>query len=416
MNNITSFDTTGDGLSDIRDLIALKEKLASASVLEAEMANTYKLLKNENKLTIGYIGGSITYGGSAKYLIEDGSVVSKDGGDINNSYVNRVSNWFKEQYPNATIETVNAGVSDTHSYLGLYRLEETLMNTNGHDMPDLVFIEFTTNDWDFHFGVDSIKAFAESLVLNVRSKNPYADIVILSTNVAGINSSVVNAYKEVAYHYGLPFIDVGTPLRNAIVEATGTTNEAAGTFQYTVDNLHPSAAGYQIYFDTMLPVIEDALTGVGDTMYNYVDNSVPALCEDLILKPVAYDGNSAGVTYSKGCTTTPISVRMYNTILTELETMTVVDEGITLPVGGTVSATFNGNYVGILLKVTTDDVNLQYQIDNGEWQEFVIDDNAALKNHRYFHTNAFMLTSGLADGEHTITIKAVNSATLAILG
>ena len=414
--NITSFDANGDGESDIRDLIALKEKLALANVLEAELANTYKLLNNENKLTIGYIGGSITYGDSAKCIIEDGNVVSRDSGDINNSYVNRVSNWFKEKYPKATIETVNAGVSDTHSYLGLYRLEETLMNTNGHDMPDLVFIEFTTNDWDFHFGIDSIKAFAESLVLNVRSKNPYADIVILSTNVAGMNSGVVNAYKEVAYHYDIPFIDVGTPLRNAMVEATGSTNEAAGTFQYTVDNLHPSAAGYQIYFDTMLPVIEEALTGVGNTMYNYVENAIPTLCEDLILDPVAYDGNSDGVTYSEGCTTTPIAVNMHNTLLTELDTMNVVDEGITLPVGGTVSATFNGNYVGLLLKVTTDDINLQYQIDDGEWQEFVIDDNAVLKNHRYFHTNAFILASGLADGEHTITIKAVNSSTLAILG
>ena len=45
------------------------------------------------------------------------------------------------------------------------------MNTNGHDMPDLVFIEFTTNDWNQG---DELKTEIESLVRNIYKLNPYA--------------------------------------------------------------------------------------------------------------------------------------------------------------------------------------------------------------------------------------------------
>ena len=115
--------------------------------MNSTLSNTYNLLKNKKKLTIGFLGGSITYGSSAERVIENGQFIPDKKGDISDSYANRVVNWFKSQYPDAQIEAVNSGVAGTHSQLGLYRLEKTLMNECGHSMPDLIFIEFTSNDW-----------------------------------------------------------------------------------------------------------------------------------------------------------------------------------------------------------------------------------------------------------------------------
>ncbi len=206
-----------------------------ASSAETPLSNAFKLLAVEKKLTIGYIGGSITYGGSAR------TVMDGQKGDINLSYVNRISNWFKETYKGATIETVNAGVSDTATNFGIFRLEKNLMNTNGHDMPDLVFIEYTTND-STSLKKEKLLVQIESLIHNVWNANPYAEIVFISTQVAYKNEAI-KAYKEIGEKYNIPFIDVGSPLRKAKHEKWGSTKETSGKFYYTVDDLHPSHIG-----------------------------------------------------------------------------------------------------------------------------------------------------------------------------
>ena len=99
--------TTGcDGSNEVKDPQKGQENNIQP-VTESPLMNTYKLLTNEKKLTIGYIGGSITMGASA--------------GDVRKSWSHLVSGWFSEQFPEATIETINAGVSDTATNFGIYR-------------------------------------------------------------------------------------------------------------------------------------------------------------------------------------------------------------------------------------------------------------------------------------------------------
>ncbi len=247
------------------------------------MSNTYlKLTSGDKKLTLGFIGGSITLGSSAKSVIVDGAVVSKDG-DIMQSYVNRVSNWFRDTYPDANIETVNAGISDTATNFGIYRLEQNLMNSVGHNMPDLVFVEFTTNDFGYETqGKEEIKIQAESIFRNIWSHNPYAEIVMVSTNVYSASQSIA-AYREVCEYYGISFIDVGGPLQS-LKKSRGYSAEKSGCLYYTVDNLHPSAKGYEVYFDIIKPVLSDNLIG-GAALINHKELLPAPISDKLIDRP-----------------------------------------------------------------------------------------------------------------------------------
>lgn len=61
------------------------------------LSNTYRALKYDKKLTVGYLGGSITFGSSAINDMTDdnGNVLP---GDISLSYANRTTKWFTEQF------------------------------------------------------------------------------------------------------------------------------------------------------------------------------------------------------------------------------------------------------------------------------------------------------------------------------
>lgn len=364
-----------------------------ASETETALSNTVKLLQTEKKLTIGYIGGSITLGSSAATYMFN-SELNKQA-DLKNSWVNRMSNYFAEKYPDAVIETVNAGISNTQTNFGIYRLTEQLMNTDGHDMPDLVFIEFTTNDW---IGGDDLKIEIESLIRNIYAANPYAEIVIISTNVSTCDSKKL--YRELAGEYGIPFVDVGSRLRNCIREKFGTPSEN-GPYFYTVDNLHPSAEGYKIYSDLIIENIQPLLDTElkTDKIYNYYENLREPICSNLITNPkkttvetLKFSGNAVLVN-------SPLTVNYYGTDL-QLDTVDFVPSYTQMNTGSTVSADFSGTAFGVIIGHTKNSFKFSYRIDGGEWKV------KEQTSHLYEHTQVYILEHTLSEGNHTVEIKA----------
>jgi len=360
---------------------------------KSPFSNCLKLLAEEKKLTIGYIGGSITYGSSAV----------NDGGSIELSYVNRVSNWFKEQYPNATIETVNAGVSDTATNFGLFRLEKTLMNTDGHDMPDLVFIEFTVNDWTYNTQTaDDLKRQVESIYYNVWKLNPYAEIGIIIT--ATSDTSVPRkAHMEVANHYGVPYVDVGLPLQAAKNER-GIPSESAGNYYYTIDNLHPSWRGYEIYFNAIKNNILTKYFGnaaaQNGALYNYYQNMPKQQNKYIIDNPQIITANS--LTYSGGGVKaeTQLTCNVYGTALTSSK-KAIVDNYLKITSNATVTTEFYGTALGVMFMMNNTGVNLTYRIDGGEEKQFLVD-SSNFGWQMYSHLQVFMLAHNLSEGKHAV--------------
>ena len=407
-NGTTSSTASNNGGEDKTPVVQGPDKVeVGAANTESALANTFKLLHSgDKKLTIGYLGGSITYGGSAT------KIIAAQKGGIELSYVNRISNWFKETYPEATIETVNAGVSDTATNFGIYRLEKTLMNTDGHDMPDLVFIEYTTNDWFYNTQTkEDLLIQIESLILNIWELNPYAEIIFLSTNVAYKNDSN-KAYKEIGEKYNIPLIDVGATLRKAKKDKCGKLDEASGTYYYTTDNLHPSAAGYQVYFDTIKPVLEENLKfEVKDwKLYDYKAKLPAPSYSNLIRNPVIITSDKMTVSGNAAVVKKPISVSMYDTKLT-LSSKTLVDSCVDVKGTATITAKFSGATLGFFFDIKDSDkgFKLRYQIDGGEWKEFGVH-SKSWSFQMYAHAQVFMMAHNLSEGEHTIKLEFEDGA------
>lgn len=338
-------------------------------------------------------------------------MVSKDG-DIMQSYVNRVSAWFRETYPDAVIETVNAGISDTATNFGLYRLEQNLMNTVGHDMPDLVFVEFTTNDFGYETqGMAEIKIQAESIFRNIWEHNPYAEIVMISTNVYEKAQSIA-AYREVCEHYGISFIDVGGPLQKLKIEK-GNENEKSGCLYYTADNLHPSANGYQVYFDIIKPVLAENLIG-GEALINYRDNLPNPLSDKLIDNPAVITADKLTLSGSVGIMEGKLYAGMYGT---ELNVQRVGFENCYANITGEseIMATFSNSALGILVDLSGVGFELEWQVDGGEVKSFYVNKNR-FAFQLYEHPQVFMLEHYLDNTEHTVKIKFSSNSAIKLGG
>ncbi len=374
--------------------------------------NTYNILNQKNKLTIGYLGGSITLGSSCKVILRNGERVEGEEGTMADSYVNRTTAWFCEKFPNAQITTVNAGVSDTHSQLGLYRLEQTLMNTDGHDIPDLVFIEFTSNDWVYgEHSVEIVKSELESLVINIRKINPFADIVIIATNTMGCHEMPKKqAHKDIADHYGLPFIDVGIALqkqKNTDPESASTERAETKSLKYSIDNLHPSALGYKVYFDEIVKVLEPTLHAENQELINRAKMHPAPLSAELytpkkvVVNDFKFEGNYEIIDH-------PTCVDLYGLNFDEKYDHPITENYVVLKSGSKITAEFNGSILGILLKMQRKvDVDLEFSIDGEKTQNFQINDEK-MGFQRYPHTEAYFLKAGLSNEKHTVTIKNAN--------
>lgn len=368
----------------------------------ARLQNTYKLLTEEKKLTIGYLGGSITLGTSANKTIRDGKVVGSNG-TFEDNYVCRVSKWFEETFPDAEIETVNAGIADTTTGFGLYRLESHLMNTDGHDMPDLVFIEFTSND-----GVSKEQniAQAESLIREILEINPYCEIVIISTTVNYTSNTSRVAYMDVAQHNKFIFIDVGKALAEAKT-ARGAGKEADGTYYYTVDNLHPSAEGYKLYAEQIIYMLEyHVAEGTGETINRKEVLPETLATVPLIDEPLMITAEEMTLTGDAEVVNNPLTSGMFLTATDKTAKYPVCDSYVKAGKGSTISVNFSGNAIGMLIGLTASDVNLRYKIDDGAWQTFLVDDQNRV-GQKYDHNKLFFFKMDIPDGEHTLTMEVM---------
>ena len=214
---------------------------------ESVLSNTYKVLTDEKKLTIGYIGGSVTNGSGLATETERETL----------SWRALTTKWFKNNFPTATITEKCMAIGGTGSEYAVHRLDRALLSLNG-DVPDLVFIETAINDvYDSNKG-EVAKEALEGIIKKLYSANPKCNIVIIMT---GDFSTMKEAYTNntpfdpghlsIASHYNLPVIDVGAFLYNKIYVENGNSHPSSAENtvwrKYITDSVHPNAEGYAVY-------------------------------------------------------------------------------------------------------------------------------------------------------------------------
>lgn len=206
---------------------------ARGLVSQGNLARLQAVLAKANRgeaITVAAVGGSITAGGQATKSAES-------------RYVQRVSAWFRQTYPQAKVSFRNAGIGGTNSYYGALRLPEDVL---AHQ-PDFVVVEYAVNNM-------ADRPFAESYegVLRQLLQAPQ-QIAVLELFFMHKNGENAQTWQEMlGRHYGLPMVsfrDAWWP------ELTAGRTPWEDLY---ADEVHPKDAGHLRASDLLIALLEQA--------------------------------------------------------------------------------------------------------------------------------------------------------------
>lgn len=215
----TEIDYSALSEEDIYNLMIKRSLMTTGDM--TRMANVLKKAQNGEEITIAYIGGSITYG------------MTVAPSEPEKCWAYLTYKWLCEQYPQATINYVNAGISGTPSILGNVRLERDVL---AYD-PDICFVEFAVND-----GAETeYKNAYESLVRTLLSNEEMA--VALFFTIIKSGHTCQPHMSEIGANYNLPMISEPDSIWVEMEEGRMTWED------YSDDESHPNEYGHKLVAD-----------------------------------------------------------------------------------------------------------------------------------------------------------------------
>lgn len=183
------------------------------------------------RLTVGFIGGSITQGFSAT--------------DPGKCYAARTVAWLRKIYPNTEFAYVNAGIGATDSQFGAARVQEDLLQR----LPDLVFVEFSVND---HSTPHFCETY-EGLVRQIYGSASAPAMVLIHNVYYDTGKSAAYYHAQVGRHYDLPCIS----MQNSIYPAVAAGRLPAE--KITADFLHPNDLGHELVASVITNFLEKVI-------------------------------------------------------------------------------------------------------------------------------------------------------------
>ena len=180
------------------------------------------------KIKLAFLGGSITQGCLAS--------------DPKLCYAARVTDWWRNTFPQATVQSINAGIGGTTSQFGAARVQEDVLEAE----PDVVIVEFSVNDSSTELFLETY----EGLVRRIWSASGHPAIMLVH-NVRyddGGNAQIQHA--KVARHYSLPGVSMQSAIYPLVV------NGAIPNREITADDLHPNDTGHALVADVITYFLE----------------------------------------------------------------------------------------------------------------------------------------------------------------
>lgn len=340
--------------------------------MPARLSNCYYRLTKDKELNVAYLGGSITHGGGASSYA--------------NSWTALTTGWLSENFPDAKINENNAGVSNTGSNYGIFRLQRDILDVQ---VPDLMFIEYTSNDWE-RFGETVISKQTESIIRMLYGKNPKMDIIFLFTYI-GYDGACRRASVALAEHYGLEIIDPGSQLKTII-----DTEHGGAYDKYSRDKVHPNDTGHAFYLKLISEFFTKYLIDERAEKAQYIDHEIP--------EPLN----------KKGLFTNPEVIDIFKREVPEnfeikLRNVTLGNSTYEYAIsteteGAEYEFTFNGTGFGILVFKTPTVSDIEYSVDEGSFVRYAIGDMQA-----YNHGQMYIPEFDLERGEHKVVMRNVAS-------
>ena len=134
-------------------------------------------------VTVGVLGGSITQGASA--TAEE------------NRYGNRMAKWWRDTFPKAQIEFVNAGIGATGSDIGAHRVREHLLAKH----PDFVVVEYAVNDSNTPVAAETLEGVLRQIL---NAPNHPAVMLLFMMSKGGGNAQ--EQHSIIGHYYNLPMV------------------------------------------------------------------------------------------------------------------------------------------------------------------------------------------------------------------
>lgn len=184
----------------------------------ARLKNVMKRARQGEKLTIGFIGGSITQGCLSSVP--------------ETCYAYLVYDWWKKTFPMSTFEYCNAGIGATTSHLGAARVEEDLLSAK----PDFVITEFSVNDECNSFFEETY----EGLIRKIYSSSTHPGMLIVNNVVYTDGTNAQEIHNRIGAHYGIPCVSMQSSIYPEVEKGTFTSRDV------TEDDLHPNDDGHAL--------------------------------------------------------------------------------------------------------------------------------------------------------------------------
>ena len=345
---------------------------------ENALSRTSHTLATDNRLCIGYFGGSIT----------DGTGASSRN---TTSWRSLTTQWFKQKFPEADISMVNASIGGTGSDLGVYRVDRHLLERK----PDLVFVEFSVNDSGRRATgtLDPLTPAMEGIIRQIWTFNPNADVVFVYTTMKqyephlekGEVSPAASRHQRVADHYGIPSVDVGLALW------THMRSEEESWSDYFIDGVHPNDEGHAIYAEAVCTWLE-AQDWTRQTEAEPVDLP-PSLSPD-----------------------SPVNTRMEDAVDHANTGWSIVEEsmGILCPrhifsdePGTELVFPFRGNAIGLVWIMSGESGDIEWSVDGSSFQRASSRRHEGATNPLARHVMFAdpLWGTGLAPGEHELRLR-----------
>jgi lysophospholipase L1-like esterase len=207
--------------------------------------NFLSKLKGGAEVRIAYLGGSIT---------------AQEG------WRPKTLDWFRQRFPAAKVNEINAAIGGTGSDLGVFRLQHDVLDQK----PDLLFVEFAVNDGGAP--TEQIYRCMEGIVRQTWKNDPTTDICFVYTLAGNMLEELkqgrlgnsASAMEKIADHYQIPSIDMGLEVARSekagklIFKGDKPKSEAEKTalgakILFSPDGVHPyTDTGHQLYLEAVV--------------------------------------------------------------------------------------------------------------------------------------------------------------------
>lgn len=193
--------------------------VARSLVSQGETARVQQVLAKGRRgepVTIGVIGGSITQGASAS--------------TPENTYGNRVAQWWRRMFPNSEATFVNAGIGATGSNYGALRVQRDLLSKQ----PDLVVVEYAVNDPNTEQAAETYEGLLRQIL-----QQPQQPAVVLIFTMAQGGGNAQEWQSKLGAHYELPMVS----FRDALWPEIEVGNMRWEDVE--ADSVHPNDRGHE---------------------------------------------------------------------------------------------------------------------------------------------------------------------------